>query len=263
MMNNQSVWRKLKRPYLILVIVGLILAGLAACTNEPSRAGSTNTVTPTQATPSPIPSTTLEDDASQWGIFYDGGRAVAKLDNVSSPSIDGTALKISLVSGQPYTGIHAYRNQAPANTATNFELNLSFYFSAVTPIQALEFTMNKWVNNQRWEWALQWEHISDGTPQQGNPPTWRLWTGKSWQDIGVRQQLNTNTWHRLHLKGDISKGQIHYISFSCDDTSANLAQIFAPVANPGDKLAVAVQLDGDNQEHPYQVYIDQVDFQWS
>jgi hypothetical protein len=268
MINSQSVWRRAKRTNFILMIVGLILGGLAACNAGSSGTGNSNTVTPTRATPSLTATSSsasfrnLEDDASQWGIFYDGGSATAKLDNITSPGVDGTALKISLVSGQPYTGIHAYRNLNSADTATSFEMNLSFHLSSATPIQALEFTMSTWVNNQRWEWALQWEHIGDGTQEQGNPPTWRVWTGKSWQNIGVRQQLSTNTWHHLHLEGDISSGQVHYIRFSCDDTSANLGQIFAPVSNPGNKLAVAVQLDGNNHEDSYQVYIDQVDFQW-
>ena len=188
---------------------------------------------------------------------------MAQLENVSQPSVDGSALKIALISGQPYTGIHAYRNLPATQTATTFDLTLFFYFSSVTPMQALEFTMNSWVNNQRWEWALQWENIGDGTPQQGHPPTWRLWTGMSWQNIGVRQHLSAQMWHKLHLKGDLVHGQVHYISFTCDETSANLDQIFAPVSSPGNKLAVAVQLDGDGREDPYQVYIDSVNFLWS
>ena len=168
-------------------------------------------------------------------------------------------MQVSLLSGQPYVGIHAYRNLAPADTATSFNLTLSFYFPTATPIQALEFTSSKWVNNQRWEWALQWEHIGSGV----TTPVWRLWTGSSWQEIGLTQQLAAKKWHKLHLKGNISNGQVHYISFSCDSLSANLGQTFAPVSNPGDKLAVAVQLDGDSNENPYQLYIDKVSLQWS
>src|SRR2546425_9533165 len=41
----------------------------------------------------------LEDDASQWGIFYDGGRARATLTNVARPSIDGRSLQVSLLCG--------------------------------------------------------------------------------------------------------------------------------------------------------------------
>ena len=120
------------------------------------------------------------------------------------------------------------------------------------------------MSNQWWEWALQWEHIGDGTPGQGNPPTWRVWTGKSWQDTGVHQDLTEGKWYKFDLTGDISNGQVHYLSFRCDSSSANLGQTFAPVHDTaGDKLAVGVQLDGDNSEDPYEVSIDRVNFQQS
>jgi hypothetical protein len=272
-MHNESLWRTIKRAILLLALLGLICAEMAACGSD-SGGGSTNTPTPTAIPtptpsplplPSPTPSPTpgLEDDASQWGIFYDGGSANASLNNVANPSLDGSALQISLSGGDPFTGIHAYINLPPDNAAHTFDLSLSFYFTNVTPIQALEFTMNQWVNNQRWEWAMQWQHIGDGTPQQGNPPNWRVWTGSGWQDSGVMQQLAVNAWHKFHLKGNIVNGQAHYISFACDDISVNLGRSFNRVYSTGDKLAVAVQLDGNNHEAPYDVYIDSVDFRWS
>lgn len=263
-MHNQSVWSRTMRAFLIAGIVAFIFIGLARCgtapgvSNTPAKASGTDAQTLTDA----VPATTaanLDDDATQWGIFYDGGTAMATLQNVAKPSVDGKSLQVSLISGQPYVGIHAYRNLSPADTATSFDLTLSFYFPDATHIQALEFTMSKWVNNQRWEWAMQWERIGSGV----TTPVWRLWTGSSWQSIGVTQQLAASKWHKLHIKGNISNGVVHYISFKCDTISANLSQTFAPVSNSGDKLAVAVQLDGDSQEDPYQIYIDQVSLQWS
>lgn len=221
----------------------------------PSPNSTSSTVTANAQPPTTTSGLNL-DDASQWHIFYSGGSAKANLTNVARPSMDGKALEVSLVSGSPYVGIHAYR-ELPPTAATTFDLNLSFYFTTTTPIQALEFSMSKWVNGQRWEWALQWENIGDGTP-----PPWRLWTGNNWQDIGVTQQLDTNKWHTFHLKGDISNGRLRYNSFSSDSTLVSLGQTFPPVSNPGNKLAVAMQLDGDSAEDPYAVYLDGVNFQW-
>ncbi len=147
-MNNPSAWRTTKHASLILGSLCLIFLSLVTCGallspgNPSSKANSTGTQAQTDA----IAGTTaanLDDDASQWGIFYDGGTATAIVQNVSKPSVDGSAIEVSLISGQPYVGIHAYRNLAPADTATTFNLTLSFYFPTVTPIQALEFTENK------------------------------------------------------------------------------------------------------------------------
>lgn len=252
-MDNHRLWQRVKHN-------SLVLAGLVTCgASDNSGNTSVGTSIPTSTNTIPVSiATNLDDDASQWGIFYDSGSAKATVTNVPRPSVDGSALKASLISGQPYVGIHVYRNLLPADTATSFELSLSFNFPIARPIQALEFTMNTWVNNQRWEWALQWENIGGSSP-----PPWRLWAGSAWQGIGVTQQLSVNTWHKLHLKGDISHGHVHYINFSCDSTSVQLGQTFVPVSLQGDKLAVAVQLDGDSHEDPYQVYLDQVDLHWS
>lgn len=219
----------------------------------------------------------LEDDASQWFIFIDnhgqGGSARGATSNSSTPSVDGQALKVSLESGTPYVGVQAYRNLAPANSAMMFDLSFSFFLNSpiqtTAPIQAVEFTMSKWVNGQRWEWALQWEHIGEGISPQDTTFPWRLWTGSTWQDIGVKQQFEAEKWHTFHLKGNISSGGVQYMSFSADGIQFSFDpqkfQPFQPVSVPADqanKLSVGVQLDGDSAEHPYDVYLDGVNFQW-
>jgi hypothetical protein len=213
--------------------------------------------------------TQMEDDASQWGINPPKGDTVDKRC-VTNPSIDGTALKIGLPNGQsghPYTEIIAYRDITPANGATFFELSLSFYFTSVDHMQSFVFSMSKWTNTQRLEWALQWEIMPDGTSEAGNPPTWRVWDGGTdiWRDTHIIQQLSPNTWHKLDLKGDISNGQVHYISFSCDSTLQPLGQVFRPVSDTSEgHLAITVQLHADAQGASYQdqMYIDGTNFQF-
>jgi hypothetical protein len=186
---------------------------------------------------------------------------VAKPTNIQDPSVDGSALKVSLTKGHPGNSILALRNLSPADTVTTFELNLSFYFPSADSIQALGFSIDKWVSHQRWEWKLQWFNF----PAAGAPPSWRVFDGKSWQDTHVMQDLSANMWHTLQLKGDIVNGQVHYISFRCDATSASLGQkTFAPVSDPGaNHLSVMVELDGDAQGNPYDVYFDEVKLLWS
>ena len=126
-MNHHRIWQRANRYSLALVIISLILFGLVTCSASQNLG---NALRGTQALASAytIPAfsaTNLDDNASQWGIFYDGGTAKATKTNVSKPSVDGTALKASLLSGQPYVGIHVYRNLPPADAATSFELSLS------------------------------------------------------------------------------------------------------------------------------------------
>ena len=206
--------------------------------------------------------TNLDDDASQWGIFQDHGSVLGTVENVAQTSPSGPILVASLLGGQPYTGMHVYRNVAPIDNATTFELSLSFEFTSLANVQALEFTTSKWVQNKRWEWALQWENIGDGSIQQGDPASWRLWTGSNWQNIGIQQLLRAHTWHTLHLYGDIFDGNVRYLGFTSDALQTNLTNMFEPVSSAGDKVAVAVQLDGNNNEDSYQVSLDKVRLSW-
>ena len=124
MMNNKNAWSRTKHASLILIILCLTFLSLVTCgaslsSDNPSAKTDTTATQIQSETNSGTTAPNLDDDASQWGIFYDGGTATATVQNVSKPSLDGTALAVSLISGQPYVGIHAYRNLAPSGTATS------------------------------------------------------------------------------------------------------------------------------------------------
>ena len=199
----------------------------------------------------------LDEDATQWGIYQDGGTVYGTVGTTATPSLDGTALQASLQGGDPYTGLHVYRN-LPPSSATSFTLSLAFRFTTIAAIQALEFTMNTWANDLRWEWAIQWEKTGDGTTRQGTPPAWRVWDGHLWQATPVSQQLTADTWHQLQLTGEIINGQVTYQSMQCDDVTLSLSQQYDPVVSGGQKLAVGVQLDGNYTQDPYQLSLDEV-----
>jgi hypothetical protein len=68
-------------------------------------------------------------------------------------------------------------------------------------------------------------------------------------------------WHTLTLEGEISNGQVHYRRFIFDGQEYSLADFTVdPASAPGepDRFAVAVQLDGNEMVHPYEVFVDNV-----
>src|SRR5205814_744004 len=91
-------------------------------------------------------------------------------------------------------------------------------------------------------------------------------TPDRWVDLGITEQpallLAGNTWHRFELAGEIVNGQAHYRRFAIDSHEYQLTQVADPAIEPGspDRLAVAVQLDGNATETPYDLLIDQVHF---
>jgi len=215
----------------------------------------------TTATPTPTPTSVsfanLDDEADRWTTIQD--TVVGKATSIQNPSVDGNAVKVSLAKGHPGNSILAQRTLGRADNVTTFALSLSFYFPSAASIQALGFSIDKWVNHQRWQWKLQWLNF----PGAGHLPSWHVFDGNYWQDTHVIQDLSVNMWHTLQFKGDIVNGQVHYISFSCDATSASLDQTFTSVSDPGEnQLAVQVELDGGAQGNPYDVYFDEVNLLW-
>ena len=143
-------------------------------------------------------------------------------------------------------------------------MTVSFYITRNNPAQAIEFHMNKWVGTTRWKFGIQWDTTPDGSSRQGKADSWRVWDGKGWQNTGVAENLSVNTWHTLHLVGEIFNGKVHYLSFDCDTTKVNLNSFwFSPVhETKGDKLAVAVQLDGAPHLPTYPLDVDGINLQW-
>jgi hypothetical protein len=218
----------------------------------------------------------LDEDASQWGVFpevpnQDTPPPTWELNNVSSPSLDGRSLRCALTGGHPYSNIHCYRNLTADPASNVFTLSMSFYYQPASTfnniggpsvVQALEFTMNKWHQGLRYEWALQWDNVDTGAPK------WRYWGRKTlggpldWFDLGIAGSLAGKKWHNLKLEGEILAGQVHYKRFIIDGQKHPLELMVSPdPTNELDKLAVAVQLDGNSTETPYEVILDQVTFE--
>jgi hypothetical protein len=231
---------------------------------------TSNAVTACGASPTNLPDSAqhnLDSDVASWGTYCEQTPTV-RMENATTPAIDGTSLRCALTGGAPYSNVHCYRNLLPEPAMSVFTLSLSFWFSPTTTladpngssvVQALEFTMNKWQQSQRYELALQWEHVGDNAPQ------WRYWDPykpEPWVGMGIPGTLEPRVWHALTLEGAILNGQIHYTQFSIDQQTHRIDQAVAPFSVPGepDRLAVAVQADGNALLDPYDLFIDQVNF---
>jgi hypothetical protein len=251
----------------VLVTVEIPVPVTVTPTVEPSQPISTDTASLVQT----VSYENLEENSEDWDV-YEEGTPFWVLQNVDSPSQDGKSLQCSITGGSPYSNAHCYINIAVVTEANSFKLSLDFQFTPITTcnnqvspsvVQAIEFTMNKWENPNRYEFAVQWQNVGDGAPQ------WRYWDGsRSGDERWVPINSNTNycltaeQWHTLALEGDIVDEQIHYKSFSIDNFTYNLDLMVSPVSTPNedDRLAVAVQVDGNESQSPYDLFIDNVNF---
>jgi hypothetical protein len=209
------------------------------------------------------------DQSGEWKGYTEGSPEWA-IKYISTPSLDGKSLLCSITGGAPYSNLHCYQNLLSEPTADIFELTLSFWFSPVTScnnqeiistVQALEFTMNKWYQSKRYEFALQWQNVGDDAPQ------WRYWNpheGEKWVALNpaISECLEGQQWHTITIIGSIRDDQVYYESFIVDNRSHEMGLSIPPASVPGeaDRLAVAVQLDGNANQAPYDMYIDKMIF---
>jgi hypothetical protein len=230
--------------------------------------------TPTQPPAStPLPSAeNLDRYAQDWKIFTEGA-PIAEVKGATNPSLDGESLQCSIKGGEPYSNVHCYLNLPPEPDVSSFILSMAFLFTPeitcnnqgekTSTVQALEFSMSNWTHGRRYEFALQWQNVGEGAPQ------WRYWDphqieGRRWKalDSRITQCLEGDKWHTFQLEGSTNGIEVHYKSFTIDDQTYDLNFSTARVNTPGevDRLAVAIQLDGNASQTPYDVFIDQVNF---
>jgi hypothetical protein len=226
-----------------------------------------------QANPPSYDLSNLESRSSDWGIYCENFPLTLKT-NLNEPTSGNTALVCGLAPGGmvPYSNVHCYRDLLNHPNTQIMQMTLKFRLEPPTVcnnqggtsrVQAAEFAMNIWVNEQRYEFALQWQAVGKGVPR------WRYWDPKQgpkkdpWIPIpaDTGKCLADGQWHQLILEGDIlDKGKTTYRWFSIDQARYSLNIATSSVAVPGgiDKLAVAVQLDGNLKQDPYNLIITQL-----
>lgn len=217
------------------------------------------------------------DERDGWTTYVDGsGNINYVLDRVATdtPRGGGSALRLAITGGDPYMGILSSYRVATTDDASSFHLSFAWRFSATSfgnqgrpsVVQAGEFAINHWTPGARYEWALQWQNVTDGSPETGTLPDWRLWDGPAqrWRTTGFAQRLTPEQWHTLVIEGTkTGDGMLRYDRFVSDGAEVPLGNSYAPVAAQGDgTITVAFQIDGNYVEAPYTVLFDGVDIAW-
>lgn len=209
----------------------------------------------------------LENDPESWKV-YPEGKPEWRLTGKAISSGDA-ALRLALTGGEPYSNAHFYRNLAGTGSdrPKQFVLSLRFRFTptthnnqgGVSAIQAIEFTANEWRKGQRSEFALQWLNVGY------QAPCWRFWDPHHkedrWRNLSLSAPLAPDRWHTLRLEGQTENGVVRYLRFTIDGQTHELGIEIPAKSDPGqeDRAAVGIQLDGNVQQDPYELLLDDVD----
>jgi len=272
----------------VFIVLLLSLAALAACTGvSPSLGGSQN---PTTVTSGPAAHSGTSFSGVQasagWGQYAQGppsfvncspspcdGISFQMQQGVSIPSMSGAAAEFSVggtsLYGDAFFNNHligAYSSEGLPDTGGTlvptlhtFIYDVYFYGTNLPLSQALEFDVNQFFNGMGFIWGHECR-IAGGNQ-------WDVWdnVNAKWTPTGVACYPNSNAWNHLTIQVErTSNNELLYHSITLNGETHNVNLTFPAGTAPSNWYGVTInyQMDGDDKQDPYNVYLDKLTFSY-
>jgi len=190
---------------------------------------------------------------------------------IQSPSMSGESTQYSLGGTAPYNDglwnnhlIGPFSSQglpdtshSLAPTLHDFTYDVYFFGSNLALSQALEFDINQFFNSMGFIWGHECR-IAGGSE-------WDVWNNQTahWTPTGIPCHPNNNAWNHLTIQVQrTSNNELLYQSITLNGVTSNLNWTFAPGPAPANWYGVTVnyQMDGNNKQDSYSVYLDNLTF---
>ena len=172
----------------------------------------------------------------------------------SSPSLDGSAAKFSLGGKDAYSNELYWIPLGGGDSVSHFTYDLWFYIDDGNAPQSLEFDVNQAFGGTRWTWGTQCDF--------NDTHHWDIWDplNEVWKPTSVPcDHFPSNTWIHLIWHFERVGNQVHYIDVSVADQSYTVDTYYT--AQPNwfqEEIDIAFQMDGNYQQQPYSVWLDEV-----
>lgn len=189
---------------------------------------------------------------------------------IKSPSMSGSAAQFNLSGTAVYSDalfnnhlIGAFSsqgmpdpNQTLVPTYHNFTYDVYFYVTNLELSQAVEFDINQFFDNLGFIWGHECR-VAGGHE-------WDIWDNinQHWVATGVACYPNDNAWNHLTIQVQRTSGnQLLYQSITLNGVTNTLNEYY----NPGSAVnwygvTINYQMDGNYQQAPYTVYLDDLTF---
>jgi hypothetical protein len=200
------------------------------------------------------------------------GIAFSMTQGVQSPSLSGEATEFN-VGGTAGFSDALFNNhligpsssqgmpdsdQSVVPSLHDFTYDVYFYGDDFGPSQALEFDINQFFGNLGFIWGHECRIAS------GNE--WDVWDNQNqyWKHTGVACNPNANSWNHLTLKVQrTSDNNLVYQSITLNGVTSTLNWTFPAGSTPGwYGLTINYQMDGNQKQQSYNVYLDQLTFSY-
>ncbi|HEY4901998.1 MAG TPA: Ig domain-containing protein [Candidatus Sulfotelmatobacter sp.] len=138
----------------------------------------------------------------------------------------------------------------------NFTYDVYFYGTNLELSQAVEFDINQFFNNLGFIWGHECR-IAGGHE-------WDVWNNVTahWTPTGIACNPVDNAWNHLTIQVQrTADNQLLYQSITLNGVTSTLNQYYDPGPAPGwYGMTINYQMDGNYQQAPYSVYLDQLTF---
>ena len=196
-------------------------------------------------------------DASCAGGQGGQGASVVTLDapNQTSPSLDNSSHEFYLGGTGSYGNAYWYKFLGGSSSVSNYNYDFWVQVSDANAPQALEFDVNHSYNNQRWVFGTECNLKLT--------KTWRVWDANSgWVDTGVSCTAATfpaNAWTHIVWSVYRRGRTVIYRSVTVNGVQHGLGMQLNNQQNwTGADIDVTLQMDGDQNQTPYYVWLDRV-----
>jgi hypothetical protein len=183
------------------------------------------------------------------------GTATSQLiQGQSSPSLDGTSAEFTLGGPHPYSNELYWYTLGGGHDVSHFSYDLWFYVNVGDAPQSLEFDVNQAFSGTRWTWGTQCDFNQTGE--------WNIWDPLHgvWVPIPIPcKHFPSQTWIHLVWNFERVGNQVHYISLSVADNTYNVDIYYN--AQPKwyqEGINIQFQMDGNYEQQPYNVWLDEV-----
>lgn len=199
-----------------------------------------------------------------------GGISYSMAPGITSPSMSGDSSQFN-IGGTTVYGDVLFNNHLIGDFSTqglpdtghtlvptyhSFTYDVDFYTSSLPVSQALEFDINQFFNNLGFTWGHECR-IAGGNE-------WDIWDNvtQHWVPTGISCYPNNNAWNHLTIQVQrTSDNQLLYQSITLNGVTSTLNQYSNPGSTPGwYGITVNYQMDGNYQQTPYAVYLDNLTF---
>jgi hypothetical protein len=174
---------------------------------------------------------------------------------LTNPSMDGKATQYWLSGTTPYSNALFFKPLPGSETATHFILDFYFYIKDASVAQGLEFDVfysrdgkkNYFLTecDSRGKYAGTWQ-VSNAVIDQ-------------WQHTGYPCKVNSYAWNHVTLEFyRTPAGMTHFVSASMNGNKQYFNVEYPPQNVSSFEMNAAVQLDGDEKQDDYSIWVDKM-----